>query len=235
LSFEIFASLIRSGVPAVRAWQEASLQLDGRTQLLSLAQKLGAPLADVALLLSKLDKLDAEQRLEVEAAQAVPRLSSKLMFLLPPIGLVVGELLGLGNFAALATTPGLIAGFSGLALSYLATVFSARLVQRGLELPPLDETLLQLRLRLLSGQGVATAGEDLSAKAQELVALSMRTGAALGDLLQSAIEQQLIQRGLTAQRKAQELSVLLVLPLGLLSLPAFLLFALAPILIGMTQ
>jgi pilus assembly protein TadC len=68
-----------------------------------------------------------------------------------------------------------------------------------------------------------------------LVALSQRTGAALGALLGSEIEM-LNERSLTEQlTKAKQLAVALLVPLSLTTLPAFLLLTIPPMLIGITQ
>ena len=74
-----------------------------------------------------------------------------------------------------------------------------------------------------------------SPKVARLVSLTNRTGAALSSLVSSEIE-----NGLQAQLSekiaaARVLSVRLLIPLGLTTLPAFMLFTIPPTLVGLTN
>ena len=71
--------------------------------------------------------------------------------------------------------------------------------------------------------------------ASQLVEISKRTGARLSFLIDSELEQ-LNQKLLsTLIEEARKLSVRLLIPLSLTTLPAFLLLTLPPIIIGFTQ
>ena len=71
--------------------------------------------------------------------------------------------------------------------------------------------------------------------ASQLVEISKRTGARLSFLIDSEFEQ-LNQKLLSTRiEEARKLSVRLLIPLSLTTLPAFLLLTLPPIIIGFTQ
>jgi hypothetical protein len=71
--------------------------------------------------------------------------------------------------------------------------------------------------------------------ASQLVEISKRTGARLSFLIDSELEQ-LNQKLLSTRiEEARKLSVRLLIPLSLTTLPAFLLLTLPPIIIGFTQ
>ena len=100
-------------------------------------------------------------------------------------------------------------------------------------------SLMVLRISLSAGESLAQIKSRLSSYpdggALSLIEISMGTGARLTSLIESELEQ--LNQKLLSERieQARKLSVRLLIPLSLTTLPAFLLLTLPPIIIGFTQ
>jgi hypothetical protein len=74
-----------------------------------------------------------------------------------------------------------------------------------------------------------------SSAVMELIDVSKTTGCSLSSLVQSTIQSEITNSSAALMTELRELSVKLLIPLGLTTLPAFLLFTIPPIFIGITN
>jgi hypothetical protein len=105
--------------------------------------------------------------------------------------------------------------------------------------PDPTHSLMVLRICLAAGEPLPKIEARLAkldpGVATDLIELSKQTGAKLAALIDSELEQ--LNQKLLSERieAARRLSVKLLIPLSLTTLPAFLLLTLPPIIIGFTQ
>jgi tight adherence protein B len=178
--------------------------------------------------------IENETRDEIEQAQQVPISTKKLMLWLPWFGLMLAELTGLGVFQALLTPVGLLLLGIAAGLSYLGHRISERMIKAATEISkPPQQPILKLAIFIQTG---IQLGEALRLceipRESELIQFALQSGANLKLLLQSQIESDLAAWRNRSLVGAKQLSVRLMLPLGLTTLPAFLLLTVAPILLG---
>jgi tight adherence protein B len=234
LSFEKFAALLAAGVSQQQAIDMSGVKNQSHFSTLRLAIDAGSPAIDAARVLARVQTIENETRDEIEQAQQVPISTKKLMLWLPWFGLMLAELTGLGVFQALLSPVGLLLLGIAAGLSYLGHRISERMIKAATEISkPPQQPMLKLAIFVQTGiqLGEALRLCDIS-KQSELIQFALQSGANLKLLLQSQIESDLAawrNRSLVA---AKQLSVRLMLPLGLTTLPAFLLLTVAPILLG---
>jgi pilus assembly protein TadC len=135
---------------------------------------------------------------------------------------------------------GALAALLAGALLFAGYKISGRMLNSFLAPKP-DPTLslMVLRICLSAGESLEKIRIRLESYpdggASQLVEISKRTGARLSFLIDSELEQ-LNQKLLSTRiEEARKLSVRLLIPLSLTTLPAFLLLTLPPIIIGFTQ
>ena len=231
-------SLLSSGLPlrsALKHSRYASL-----SPLALEAIKLGSPLQRI---LGQLDEIELQQQralAELNQALAVPKATRALLSWLPAFALVASQLLGLSSLSALVHPVSLIA----IALGFALILLGRRLTGSMLIEPKLDQTAiysLQLfGVAIASGLGLSQTLRrypELSSSppVMELVAVSKTTGCSLSSLVQSTIRSEISNASAALMTELRELSVKLLIPLGLTTLPAFLLFTIPPIFIGITN
>ena len=234
MSFEKFAALLAAGVSQQQAIEMSGVKNQSHFSTLRLSIDAGSPAIDAARVLARVQTIENETRDEIEQAQQVPISTKKLMLWLPWFGLMLAELTGLGVFQALLSPVGLLLLGIAAGLSYLGHRISERMIKAATEMSkPPQQPMLKLAIFVQTGiqLGEALRLCDIS-KQSELIQFALQSGANLKLLLQSQIESDLAawrNRSLVA---AKRLSVRLMLPLGLTTLPAFLLLTVAPILLG---
>lgn len=102
----------------------------------SLAEDVGAPLADVLDQLSAGLRSEADVDAEVEASLAAPRATARLLAALPVAGLGLGELIGAHPLQVLVGTPvGRLSAVCGVVLALVGHLWSRRLVTRAASTP----------------------------------------------------------------------------------------------------
>ncbi len=234
MSFEKFAALLAAGVSQQQAIEMSGVKNQSHFSTLRLSIDAGSPAIDAARVLARVQTIENETRDEIEQAKQVPISTKKLMLWLPWFGLMLAELTGLGVFQALLSPVGLLLLGIAAGLSYLGHRISERMIKAATEMSkPPQQPMLKLAIFVQTGiqLGEALRLCDIS-KQSELIQFALQSGANLKLLLQSQIESDLAawrNRSLVA---AKQLSVRLMLPLGLTTLPAFLLLTVAPILLG---
>ena len=231
-------SLLSSGLPL-----RSALEHSGTATLDPLAIeaiRLGSPLKRV---LSQLDEIELQQQralAELNQALAVPKATRALLSWLPAFALVASQLMGLSSLSALSHPVSLIA----IALGFGLILLGRKLTGSMLIEPKLDQAAiysLQLfGVTIASGLGLSQAlkryPELASSQAvMELVEVSRATGCSLSSLVQSTIQSEITNSSAALMTELKELSVKLLIPLGLTTLPAFLLFTIPPIFIGITN
>ena len=231
-------SLLSSGLPL-----RSALEHSGYASLSPLALeaiKLGSPLQRI---LGQLDEIELQQQqavAELNQALAVPKATRALLSWLPAFALVASQLMGLSSLSALVHPVSLIA----IALGFALILLGRRLTGSMLIEPKLDQTAiysLQLfGVAIASGLGLSQTLRrypELSSSppVMELVAVSKTTGCSLSSLVQSTIRSEISNASAALMTELRELSVKLLIPLGLTTLPAFLLFTIPPIFIGITN
>ena len=155
---EAVGAQVRAGAPPGLAWDAAVEVVDGAAERLprgpgepiadalrrvaprdrdvlavaaawSLAEDVGAPLADVLDQLAVGLRSDADVDGEIEASLAAPRATARLLAALPVAGIAIGELIGAHPVQVLVATPvGRVCAVSGVALGVLGQLWSRQLV-----------------------------------------------------------------------------------------------------------
>ena len=238
----MLAGLLSAGVPFPKAIELADPKdlADKFRDFIVLAFELGAPLVPT---LSQLEvQLRHEERTgqEIDQAQAVPQATRTLLIWLPVVSFVLAQIMGLGTFTGILHPVGALAALLAGALLFAGYKISGRMLNSFLAPKP-DPTLslMVLRICLSAGEPLENIRRRLEGYpdggASQLVEISKRTGARLSFLIDSELEQ-LNQKLLSTRiEEARKLSVRLLIPLSLTTLPAFLLLTLPPIIIGFTQ
>ena len=238
----ILAGLLSAGVP----FQQAVDMADPETlpekfkQFIALAFELGAPLVPTLIQLEQQLRHEERTDQEIAQAQAVPQATRTLLLWLPVASFVFAQVMGLGTFQGLWHPVGAVSAALAAGLLYLGFRLSGSMLKRFMEPKP-DPTisLMVLRICLSAGEPLSRITKRLElvapGGATELVDLSSKTGARLSFLIDSELEQ--LNQKLLSERieAARKLSVRLLIPLSLTTLPAFLLLTLPPIIIGFTQ
>lgn len=230
-------------VPTGAAWR-------GLAAAWFVASDAGAPLArslrDFAGSLRDL----AETQRDVSVALAGPAATARFVTVLPVVGILFGLGLGFDTLGVLfGTIPGALCLVAGIALMLAARAWNRRLLRaaRPADLTP-GLSLELLAIAVSGGAALdrarATVAEALercglpsaeAGGADGVLDLSRRAGVPAAALLRAEAEQARAEARFAAQAKAAELSVTLMMPLGLCILPAFLLLGVAPLMIAVVS
>lgn len=227
------ASLLESGVDL----KTALAQADGfdLTQL-RFAIDSGAELVPVLWQLEQQQRNTEQASSQLSQALAVPTATRRLLVWLPALSLVMAQFLGLTSLAAYANPLVLGSLAIGAALLFAGSKISGRQLASAkteFDVSALQDFLICISAGLNLGQ-IAQHRPDLLSdeRVKNLQQLSLLTGAALLPLTRGAIERSLATQLAEQIEKLQQLSVQILIPLGLTTLPAFLLFTIPPILVG---
>jgi tight adherence protein B len=253
------AGLLKAGIPA----STALLQVEARLQELEPAQRVQfeamwqlamANGGSISAAMQNLSIVFGEQekhRKEVELEFVGPRATAKLVGWLPICGLGLAQLFGLNPLGAMASKPlALISVILGVILLVVGNLWTRSILAKaestvhdpGLFIDAVKFCLLagipfQVALRqaelyfgnLLEQQEDGMVVEELKHLAQ----LNRESGASLAALLGSAARVRRERLHHTEAEVVARLSVKLMIPLGLLTLPAFILCTVVPISIGL--
>lgn len=249
LSLLKFASLIRSGI----SMQKALSMVGGPPSdknirfLIAVAIESGtAAAAEISQIADQIAEIE-KSRQRIEILRAAPRASVRLIIWFPLVVFILAELSGFGLVASTISQPSLLASVAiGFCLLLLAKFSTDRLVRAaGPAQSPTGLFLLAVAMILSTGGGIENSRELATgmyrkvygvapietemAAFLEIAELSEETGNPPGELLrrQADILQRLEQ--LEIAKNIEKLSIRLLLPLGLLVLPAFILMALVPL------
>lgn len=251
------ASLLEAGIPAARALvplnslpSELLLSRELQT-LVSLSEETGTSLAAGLRFLGKKTELIAKAEAEIKAAVTVPGATAKLMVWLP-VAMILGNLsLGLIAIEDLVANPLLIAVLVvGALLLFTAGKLSRRLIHAA-QLKPAAyinefvtaELMLKagvphpevLRRVSVSDPTDAATNGQTGNSVRLIFELADSYGASPARVLEAQLLSELESFQYSARQKAEQLSVRIVLPIGLIGLPGFLLLALAPAIFSITK
>ncbi|MEH3088700.1 MAG: type II secretion system F family protein [Microbacterium arborescens] len=230
----------RAGTPLVSAiaaedgaWREVAAAWH-------VATAVGAPLARTLRGMSEALR-DAEQaRDDIRVALAEPTSTARLVGWLPLVAVALALVLGFDIAATVRHPVGGACLVGGALLMIGAGVWTRRLVARAQPegaVPGMSAELLAIALS--SGVSVGRAEEvladvDVSTTAADrgVLDLSATAGAPAVDLLRATAELERHRARIEGRMRAARLSSRLLLPLGVCTLPAFLLIGVAPMLLS---
>ena len=207
-----------------------------------IAETVGAPLAESLRGIAAALQDAARTRDEVRIALAEPAGTARLMSWLPLVAIALGAALGFDTLQTLATNPiGIACGAGGIGLTVAAHRWNRRLVRRAdpdEEVAGLGADLMAIALsggasldraaRLVAATG---AGEP-DAETRGILTLSHSAGVPAGELLRAAAGLARHRARTDGRLRAARLSSSLLVPLGVCTLPAFLLLGVAPMLLS---
>ncbi|GAB3601384.1 type II secretion system F family protein [Microbacterium tumbae] len=209
-----------------------------------IATAVGAPLADVLRAVAEALQDAATAVDDVRVALAEPAGTARLLLWMPPAGLLLGFALGFDTLTVIATQPiGMACVVVGLMLVLLARLWTGRLVraaQPGDRAPGMHTELTSVALsggvsieramRLVADSSAAdeVGGERTAA----VLELSRAAGVPAVELLRAAAAQERHSARIAGRMRAARLSSRLLIPLGVCTLPAFLLLGVAPLMLS---
>jgi tight adherence protein B len=227
------ASLLESGVDL----KNALAQADGFDLTpIRFAIDTGAELVPLLWQLEQQQRNTEQASSQLSQALAVPTATRRLLVWLPALSLVMAQFLGLTSLAAYSNPLVIASLLLGAVLLFVGSKISGRQLARAkteFDVDALQDFLVCISAGLNLGQIAQHRPDVLSdERVSQLQQLSMQTGAALVPLTRGAIERSLATQLSDQIEKLQQLSVRILIPLGLTTLPAFLLFTIPPILVG---
>jgi tight adherence protein B len=207
------------------------------------ATTVGAPLAESLRGMAEVLRDAREAADDVRVALAEPAGTSRLMSWLPLVAVALGAVLGFDTLAVLLTNPfGIGCLVAGLGLILAARRWSARLVSTAMPrdgIPGLRADLLAIALSGgVSLERAASVVADTGIAAAEdgdvdgVLALSRSAGVPAVELLRASAALARHRSRTDARMRAAKLSSRLLLPLGVCTLPAFLLLGVAPMMLS---
>jgi tight adherence protein B len=243
---------MEGGVPMAEAVAAAGAGWRDVAAGFAVATTVGAPLAESlrGLALALRDAHEAAD--DVRVALAEPAGTARLMGWLPVVALALGGVLGFDTIGVLFTHPlGITCLLVGLGLIVAAQRWNARLVRAARAaggVPGLQAELIAIalsggvsidRARTL----VAAAREAPGAAAEEagaadvddVLALSRAAGVPAVELLRATAAHARHRARIEGRLRAARLSSRLLIPLGVCTLPAFLLLGVAPMLLSVVK
>ncbi len=247
----VFADLER-GVPPVAAiaargesWRELAIAW-------AVASAVGAALAEALRSFAHGLRDAAEARDDVTVALADPAATARLMLWLPGVGLLMGVALGFDTVGILFTDPRGIACFAaGLALVVVARVWTAKLIRTAYPepgLPGIDAELFAIalsggvsidaaavhvgRARAAVDPGLGEVQPDVPTAVRDVLDLSRAAGVPAVELLRAESASARHRARVDGRLRASKLGTRLLLPLGVCTLPSFLLLAVAPLVLS---
>ena len=207
----------------------------------------GAPLASCLLTVAEVARFEQQLSRDHAVLLAGPRATTRLMLMLPVVGIGLGFLIGVNPVAALVGMPGgWLLVVAGVGLIMLSGRWSRRMTEQAMIRMVCPGMSLELLAIALSGGGPVPAAMELvllewptpsdeERSCREIVALAAGAGVPAGALLRAEAQRFRRDAAAAQQQAAARLGVRLMLPLGICILPAFLLLAVVPVVIGIVS
>ncbi len=253
------AGLLRSGMPANLARREldADLARLGERQfaqfeaIWNLAMSAGGSIAGSIQSLGESFLADSRHQREIALAFAGPKATARLVAWLPSAGLVAGQLLGLHPIDAIFTNfVAFLALTFGAIFLVIGHFWTRSIVAKAAPNPDDPGIFFEaIRFGVLAGlpltRAVSTAtktlGEHLNinidesvlTKLDRLALLNRTTGSSIADLLSAEAYARREAKRFSESDALARLSVRLMIPLGAVTLPAFVLSTIVPIAISL--
>ncbi len=208
----------------------------------------GAPLASCLSTVAEVARFEQQLSRDHAVLLAGPRATTRLMLMLPVVGIGLGFLIGVNPVAALIGMPGgWLLVVAGVGLIMLSGRWSRRMTEQAMIRLVCPGMSLELLAIALSGGGPVPAAMELvllewpdpptdeERSCREIVALAAGAGVPAGALLRAEAQRFRRDAAAAQQQAAARLGVRLMLPLGICILPAFLLLAVVPVVIGIVS
>ncbi len=205
------------------------------------AETVGAPLAPSLRRFADALRDAQQSRDDVAVALADPAATAKLVAWLPLVAIGLGLALGFDVAATFGNPIGVACVVMGIALMIAARVWTRRLVrtaQPGEDIAGLQGDVVAIALS--GGVSIDRAlvvvaeagGGATEPETERVLALSRRAGAPAVDLLRAAAADARRRMRTEGRLQAARLGARLLLPLGVCTLPAFLLLGVGPMLLS---
>lgn len=217
------------------AWREVAAAWE-------VATTVGAPLSDSLRDVAAALRDGQRTADEVRVALAEPAATARLLGWLPLVAVALGAALGFDTAVVLATTPvGLACLAAGVVLLVVARRWNTALVRRAQPAPGIPGMAAELTAIALSGGASLERARELVRRAgtirtdgevEEVLALSRSAGVPAVELLRSAGWLARHRARTEGRLRAARLSSRLLLPLGVCTLPSFLLLGVAPMMLS---
>lgn len=218
----------------------------------AVASAVGAALAEALRSFAHGLGDSAEARDDVTVALAEPAATARLMLWLPGVGLLMGVALGFDTVGILFTDPrGIACLAAGSALVVAARVWTAKLIRTAYPepgLPGIDAELFAIalsggvsidaaavhvgRARAAVDPGRGEVQPDIPAAVRDVLDLSRSAGVPAVELLRAESASARHRARVDGRLRASKLGTRLLLPLGICTLPSFLLLAVAPLMLS---
>lgn len=214
---------------------------DGVAAIWEVAVATGAPLSDALRSVVGALRDAAEVSAEVRVALAEPRATARLLGWLPLAGIPLGMLLGFDTLGILSRDPlGQACLAAGLALMAAAHAWTRRLSRRAQPSPSIPGLEFELwAVGLTAGASVdrvrGLVDTPDGSPVDGTLALATRAGIPAAELLRGDAWIARHRARTEGRAAAARLSTRLLIPLGICTLPAFLLIAVAPALLGILR
>ncbi|WP_260857252.1 type II secretion system F family protein [Microbacterium sp. 1.5R] len=208
------------------------------------ATTIGAPLAEVLRMIADTLRDAASAADDVRIALAEPAGTARLLLWMPFAGLLLGFALGFDTLGVITTNPfGAGCVVAGLVLVLAARAWTSRLLRRARPDPGTPGMHAELVAVALSGGASVdralrlVADTEASGRGDEgqlraVLELSRSAGVPAVELLRASAAQDRHSSRVEGRLRAARLSTSLLLPLGVCTLPAFLLLGVAPLLLS---
>ncbi len=208
------------------------------------ATTVGAPLAEVLRVIAETLRDASAAADDVRIALAEPAGTARLLLWMPFAGLLLGFALGFDTVGVIVSHP--IAAtcvIAGLLLVLAARAWTSALLRRaqptegtpGMRAELVAVALsggvsIQKALLLVAETSASRHGDE--ARIDAVLGLSRDAGVPAGELLRASAAQERLTSRVQGRMRAAALSTKLLIPLGVCTLPAFLLLGVAPLLLS---
>ncbi|AZH79493.1 type II secretion system F family protein [Microbacterium algeriense] len=208
-----------------------------------IATIVGAPLAEVLRMIAETLRDAASAADDVRIALAEPAGTARLLLWMPLAGLLLGFALGFDSVGVITRNPlGLACAVCGLLLVLAARAWTGRLLRKAAPAPGTPGMRAELVAVALAGGAsidralqlvsqTAAPGEG-EGRVRAVLDLSRAAGVPAVELLRASAAEDRHSARVQGRLRAARLSTQLLLPLGVCTLPAFLLLGVAPLLLS---
>lgn len=239
-------SAVEAGAPFATAIGDAGDESGGGWRDVgaawTVATTVGAPLAASLRGLAEALRDAHEAAEDVRIALAEPAGTAKIMSWLPLVAVGLGVTLGFDTLGVLVTNPlGLVCLAGGAGLIFASRRWTSALVAKARAaggVPGLDAELLAIALsggvsiERATAVVIGASGDEPDRSTDSVLALSRTAGVPAVELLRAAAQLARHRARVDGRLRAAALSSRLLLPLGVCTLPAFLLLGVAPMMLS---
>lgn len=235
---------VGSGMPLITAIEAEGGAWADLAAAWEVATTVGAPLAEVLRMIAETLRDAASAADDVRIALAEPAGTARLLLWMPFAGLLLGFALGFDTLGVILGNPlGTACVVAGLLLVVAARQWTRSLLKRAQPAPGTPGMRAELvavaltggasidrALHLVAESSASGAGEQ--ERIRTVLDLSRAAGVPAGELLRASAAQDRHSARVQGRLRAAKLSTRLLIPLGVCTLPAFLLLGVAPLLLS---